>query len=84
MSEQAFHVLKKTSKGFMCLISYFSIFGYIAQKMTKTDFQPKIVRQPAKVTNPRILQLHFGLSKFYLHTDMNNYEIPNPSNNFII
>ena len=52
--------------------------------MTKTDFQPKIVHKPAKPTNHRILQLHFGLSKFYLHTDMNNYEIPHPSNNCII
>ena len=52
--------------------------------MTKTDLQPKIVRQPAKLKKTHILQLHFGLSKFYLHTDMNNYEIPHPSNNCII
>ena len=44
MAEQAFHVLKKTSKGFMCLISYFSIFGYIAQKIKKLIFIENIGR----------------------------------------
>ena len=58
---KAFHVLKKISKGFMCLIFqgrkpscaysamclYFSIFGYIVQKMTKTDFLAKTIRQLA-------------------------------------
>ena len=32
---KAFYLLRRTSKGFMYLISYFSIFGYISQKMKK-------------------------------------------------